>query len=251
MSGAVKTVTAALKKSVGNNSGVSNLASKLSASNLYGQSTVPVSNIKTSEGKFSQNNATFIDREDISDEELKRQAELFAKNEYIVDVTNTKASADKKINTLNKQLQEKVLKGQTDLAELENDYSDSTESIKDTAVRNGMVNSSVFAGLNSAAMGYFDAQRTAIEQQLAIAQQSITTEIEIVTASKEAALLEYDLKQAAAYEKKLTQLKSEELKAREEVIAFNRKVAELENNYEKNRARTLEEWEKARAEGKI
>lgn len=251
MSGAVKTVTAALKKTVGSNSGLSNLASKLSANNLYGQSTIPVSNIKTSEGKFSQNNATFIDREDVSDEELKRQAELYAQNEYRVNVANAQAGADKKINTLNKQLQEKILKGQTNLAELENDYVDSKESIVDTAVRNGMVNSSVFTGLNSAAMGYFDAQRTAIEQQLAIAQQSITTEIAIVTASKEAALMEYDLKQAAAYEKKLIQLKSEELKAREEVIAFNKKVAELEKNYEKNRARTLEEWEKARAEGKI
>ena len=125
------------------------------------------------------------------------------------------------------------------------------EKIADSAVRQGLARSSIFQGLNASATSSYEAQKAAIEREKELLAESIRTEMEIVESSRLNALRDYEIQKAADYEKKLDLLRAEEMKARQEVYEFNKKMAELEADYEKNRQRTLAEWQDAIANGII
>lgn len=199
----------------------------------------------------SPNNAEFIHRENVSEEELRRRAEEYADGIYRKSVEELNTGVAGKLNTLNRRLNESLLKGRSAAERAADDYAGRAESIADDAVRQGMVHSSVFSGRNAAARSRYEAETKALNEALAVAAGSIREEIALINASKETALRDYDLKRAADYEKKLASLRAEELAAREEVSEYNKRLAELEAEYENNRARTVREWEDARARGLI
>ena len=67
----------------------------------------------------------------------------------------------------------------------------------------------------------------------------------IVEVQRKSALMEYDLKKAEEFEKRLAALRKAQYENNEKIREYNVKLRKFEKNYEENKKRTLEEWQKA------
>lgn len=244
MNSAVKTVAAALKKTYSENAAKSGDKTTANAQPTN-KKRINVATT-TYNGDIKPINAKFIEREDISDEILREQAKEYSDSVYDNKISALNIDTDKKLNTLNRRSEQNALKKSNADYGADKSYGDAVEKISDGAVRQGLTNSSIYTGLlENAGAEYSRAKETA-EREYTIAEDEIRAEIELVNASKNLALQDYELKKAAEYEKKLAELRRAELKARAEALEYNRRVAEFEAQYDKNKERTLEEWKKRR-----
>lgn len=247
MSKAVKTVADALKKASGATSS-SDAASK----KLLSQGVYSVSSLKAAQTpEIASNAINYIEREDVPDAVLQERAAEYAENNFRSNVQETELDTQKKLNSLNEELQKTYYQAELDAAKNQTDYVSTVEKIADSAVRQGIARSSIYEGLNASAASSYEAQKAAIEREKELLAESIRTEMEIAENARLNALRDYEIQKAADYEKKLALLREEEMKARQEVYEFNKKMAELEADYENNRRRTLAEWQDAIAKGII
>lgn len=246
MSKAVKTVADALKK-------VSVFATNDAAKEkLVSQGVYSASGLKASEvPELADNAINYIEREDVPDAVLQERAAEYAENTFRSNVASTELDTQKKLNSLNEDLLKTYYQAEKDALRNQADYVSNVEKIADSAVRQGIARSSIFEGLNASAANSYETQKAAIEREKELLTESIRTEMEIVENARLNALRDYEIQKAADYEKKLASLREEEMKARKEVYEFNKKMAELEADYEKNRQRTLAEWQDAIANGII
>ena len=247
MSKAVKTVADALKKASTSSSADSTVSEKLTSQGLYSASSMKAAETP----EIASNAINYIEREDVPDAVLQERAAEYAENKFQSNTQKTELDTQKKLNSLTEELQKTYFQAEQDALKNESDYADSLEKIADSAVRQGLARSSIFQGLNASATSSYEAQKAAIEREKELLAESIRTEMEIVESSRLNALRDYEIQKAADYEKKLAELRTEEMKARQEVYEFNKKMAELEADYEKNRQRTLAEWQDAIANGII
>ena len=256
MSNAVSKVTAALKKTTDNTtSAIKTLADSLSKQNAYRQLSVSKATNNTIKSAQSDNvapvNATLRERQDKSDEELRREADKYAEDNYNRRVSALDVSTGGKLATVNRKLGDLEAKGESDIREAQGNYQSAQESISEKAIRNGTVNSSIFRALRDTAAEEYAVKMQEIGAELNRKTEELNRQKEIIETSRYLALQDYELKRAAEYESKLAELRQEELEARKAVADYNARLAEFQANYEKNLERTLEEWKKARAEGLV
>ncbi len=243
MSEIFKAVNATLKKSSGKGTEVSILAKKLAPSNLYksGGTKNTVAKDYTADD-FLPINAQFMEREDKSEEELKAEAREYADNVYKNKSEALDIKTAKQLNTLDKRLGDAKQNEAEFYENAAKSYASERENINDRAIKNGIVNSSIFAGLNAAAESRYAEKLNSAAAEYGRLAQQIRTEIELVNAEKELALRDYELKKAAEYDKKLASLRREEMAARQEVEEYNKELADFLAHYDEAVKQSIENW---------
>lgn len=213
------------------------LTKKLAQSGLYRQDGTEIK-VKDTAPKYK-------DYDVRSDATLVSEAKSYAEDAYRSKVADANAKADKKINDLNKKLLTEELKKNNEEAKLDGEYYSETKQITDKAARNGIINSSIYESMMDDAQKDYDRQKTYLSESYGIKSEAIKNEMSIVEEQRKSALMEYDLKKAEEFEKRLAALRKAQYENNEKIREYNAKLREFEKNYEENKKRTLEEWQKA------
>ena len=192
-----------------------------------------------------------IEREDVSEETLRKQANEYADDLYADSINKIKIDAEKKLNDLNVRLN-KTESGAIDkknkaIAE----YKDTVEKNTDDAVKQGLVNSSVYTGMQQKAESDYNAVIKELNDALYSATDGIKREADVIIKARDIALSNYEIKKAAEYEKKLSELREAEYRAREEVRKKNEILSYYQSTYEEDAKRAQEAWEKAKKNGQV
>lgn len=236
-----QTVASALKKATSGTQG--NLVAKLNASGIYRSDGTELT--------VKETPAVYKEYDKRTNATLKEEAQDYADRLYALKVGNTNASADKKINDLNTKMQTAELDARTQGDKILSSYQDDVRGITETVIKNGTVTSSIFSELLDSAKADYERKLSVLNEEFAIKTGNIEREISIVEEQRKAALVEYDLKKALDYEKRLSELKIQQTENNKQVAEYNAKVKEFEENYEENKRRTLEEWRRAIERGVI
>lgn len=237
-----QTVATALKKA-SEGTKQSNLVAKLNASGIYREDGTELT--------VKETPAVYKEYDKRSNATLKEEAQDYADRLYAMKVGNTNASADKKINDLDTKLQTAELNVKTQGDKLHSSYRNEVRGITERVIKNGTVTSSIFGELLDSAKADYERKLMVLNEEFAIKKGNIEREISIVEEQRKSALIEYDLKKALDFEKRLSELKIQQTETNKEIAEYNAKVKEFEENYEENKRRTLEEWRRAIEEGKV
>lgn len=213
------------------------LANKLAQSGLYRKDGTEI--------KIKETAPKYKDYDLRSDATLVSEAKSYADDVYASKVGTVNAKADKSLNDLNEKLLTEELKKNNEEAELKSEYYSERKQITDRAARNGMINSSIYENMMDDAQKSYDRQKTYLSESYGIKSEAIKNEMSIVEEQRKSALMEYDLKKAEEFEKRLSELRKAQYENNEKIREYNAKLRELEKNYEENKKRTLEEWQKA------
>ena len=173
------------------------------------------------------------------------EAKSYADDAYRSKVADANAKADKKINDLNEKLLTEELKKNNEVAKLDGEYYSETKQITDKAAKNGIINSSIYESMMDDAQKDYDRQKNYLSESYGIKSEAIKNEMSIVEVQRKSALMEYDLKKAEEFEKRLAALRKAQYENNEKIREYNVKLRKFEKNYEENKKRTLEEWQKA------
>lgn len=265
---AVKTVAAALKKSVaGDSAGTLKLAAATDSELTGGKSVDKTNSPDTAiEGPFSfdyskledlrkaynSNDAyalskllpdktTFVYRREIPDEELQQSAQDYVDEKFGYDIEQKNVSADRSVHYLEQQLASAEKDASEKSQKAVDAYFAGVENVADKTVRQGIVRSSVYEGLMQDLSDTLVAEQTKIESELNAKTESIRTQIEYVEAERTSALKEYDFYKAEAYEKKLRSLRNAEYAARKEIVAYNKQISAWKSDINKVRRQYAEQ----------
>jgi len=182
-----------------------------------------------------------------TEDELIEKAKLALDPAYTGKVdkleTATQSALDK-LETSAKDSQSDYLE---DAQKLESEEKVLTEAHKNNMIVQGLVNSSVNQTVKSDVKSLFDAQKTAILADFDQRTDEIEAKIALTQVSFDQALIQYDLQYAADLETKLSALKVQQEKLKEEVNAYNKKIAEQEIKYQQERLDQLAALEEQRA----
>lgn len=192
-----------------------------------------------------------IERDDVTEEEMAAQANSYADSLYNDSINEVKSEAARKLDALDQKLNETTRKNGLKQAKTAQDYKDAMEANVDSAIRQGVVNSSIYEGMKERTTEEYKTKMQDLEDSLAGATTTIKREEEVIIKARDVALTNYEIKRAAEYEKKLQQLRAIEYKARESVRKKNEILSKLIADYEKNARIAQEEWEDARRKGQI
>ena len=231
MSNTATVVATALKKATKYKSD-NTLTKKLAQSGLYRQDGTEIK-VKDAAPKYK-------DYDVRSDATLMSEAKSYADDAYRSKLVDANAKADKKINYLNEKLLTEELKKNDEVAKLDGEYYSETKQITDKAAKNGIINSSIYENMMD-----YDRQKNYLSESYGIKSEAIKNEMSIVEVQRKSALMEYDLKKAEEFEKRLAALRKAQYENNEKIREYNVKLRKFEKNYEENKKRTLEEWQKA------
>jgi len=243
MSGKNIDVAAALKKASAGISG-EGLASKLNASGIYYPKDPSRLTVKETVAERKE----YDNRDETA---LRKEATEYADKKYASKVGSALATAERKINDYNVKLKTSEIKKEEETAALDAEYERELTDVLEKAIKNGTVTSSAFTELLNTAQKTYERQKSLLEREYEVQKEGLQTQITITEEQKNAALREYDLQKAEAYEKRLDELKQEQADYNSKVAEYNRRMQEYEDNYAENRKRTLEEWKRAIEEGKL
>ncbi len=236
MSNTATVVATALKKATKYKSD-NTLTKKLAQSGLYRQDGTEIK-VKDAAPKYK-------DYDVRSDATLVSEAKSYADDAYRSKLVDANAKADKKINYLNEKLLTEELKKNDEVAKLDGEYYSETKQITDKAAKNGIINSSIYENMMDDAQKDYDRQKNYLSESYGIKSEAIKNEMSIVEVQRKSALMEYDLKKAEEFEKRLAALRKAQYENNEKIREYNVKLRKFEKNYEENKKRTLEEWQKA------
>lgn len=224
---------------------IKSLAKKLAPSSVYNTGAYTGAQAKSvTPDDFAPLNAKFMKRENKTEADLRAEAEEYADNAFKNRQEALEIKTEKSLNTLKKKLGDAERNEAEFYKSAEKSYNAEREQINDRAIRNGMVHSSVYTGLNAAAeSAYADKLNTAAAEYSRLAQ-SIRTEIELVNEQKELSLQDYELKKAAEFDKKLAELRLEETAARKEVTEYNKELAYFLAHYDEAIRQSIENWKR-------
>lgn len=242
MNDTLKLVTDALKRVTGQKNSET-LSEKLNKSGIYRNDGTEI--------KIKDASPVYKEYDLRSDATLREEAKNYAEGIYASKTGNVNAGADKKINDLNVELLEADADKKAKEQNLVGDYLTEVTDLTDRAYKNGMINSSAYNDIIASAEKYYLNNLGILDQEFAIKESGIKREIEIIDEQRKSALMEYDLKKAVEYEKRLSELRREQSENNAKISQYNARLRELEKNYEENKKRTLEEWRRAVSEGKI
>ena len=192
-----------------------------------------------------------IEREDVTEEEMARQAESYADSLYADKINKVKTDADNKLTELDTRLNNAISNNRAKMLDLNETYTQAKEQNSDKAIKQGIANSSIYAGMQKRAEKKYDKQKTALTEELDSALEAIKKETELINEARSVSLQNYEIKKAAEYEKKLAELREIEYAAREEVRKENARRAPYVNDYADDLARARAEWEDAKKKGQI
>ena len=186
-------------------------------------------------------NTTFVNRPEVPDTELMKNAKEYVDEKYGSEEERVNATADKKLFDLEQKLTEATEKADAAEREAAKEYDLGKENALDRTVRQVIVRSSVFDGMLERLQNTFDLEKRQIEQELARKTESVNVQIDFVERERTRALKEFDYEKAEAYDKKLAALRSAEYDARKEVLAYNQKITEWKKNLNEYRRKYAEQ----------
>lgn len=242
MAKTLSSVTEALKKAVKSDIG-NQLVKSLVKAGLY------KSNNNSSNISVLEQTPKYKEYDTRDDATLRQEAKSYADGLYNNKIDDINAKADKKVNTLNNKLMTAELEKQKDDTALTAEYNADALKITDDAVRKGMLNSSVYTGLMQEAQDEYAGKQQYLASTYAIKRDTIIGEMAWVEEQRKISLQEYDLKKAAEYDKRLSELRKQQQENNEKIAEYNARLREWEEKYEENKKRTLEEWQRAIEEG--
>lgn len=185
--------------------------------------------------------AEFLKTNDVTDEELKKQAEEFTEQKIADEKGKLIRDNEEAVETLNEQAEKRM----TDLEEqkkaIEERYSDAKKNASAEASKRGMGRSSVIFNLlkeyDSDKLKAIDEKSTAANDEL----KNINDKITALNEQLKASLDKADMRTAFEINEKLTELKSARDKENEKVIKYNNslaeKLGELKKQLEKSTVR--------------
>lgn len=199
---------------------------------------------------------------DIKDEKtLKKEAGDYYSN--LVKQNHHEINQDAYIKEQNIKNQQQKASEQLKygLEKSQSSFEKNRENILAKTTRQGLTHSTIREHMLDNNLNlYLDAIEV-LRQEHTNYTEDLKRQIDLINSAKEQAILEYNIKSAAEYEKKLNALKEEQLKAMESMIEYNKnlqnanqvrleQIKELENNWLKEQQRKeQEQLQKELAEG--
>ncbi|HHU43802.1 MAG: hypothetical protein QM214_01645 [Bacillota bacterium] len=131
---------------------------------------------------------------------------------------------------------------QQELEKSHEDFLKTQKSITQRMSRQGLTHSSIKESMLDQNINRYIDSIEAIRKEYELYQQDLTKQIELVQTAKEEAILDFDIKLASEYEKKLKALKEDQLKALDEMIKYNKTVRDQQLKRQEQIKELQENW---------
>lgn len=178
-----------------------------------------------------------------TDAEILEEAKTALAPSYEQKTQELEKDRDAAIEKLEGEADKELNRYEEQAKKLEESAAGLSEKHKRSMINQGIVNSSIFGE------GLLDIEKALAESSLAAktALENKLTEIEakinLARLNFEEALYQYDLQYAASLEAKVNSLKTEQEKIKEQINAYNKKIAEQELKYALEREKKIKELE--------
>lgn len=182
-----------------------------------------------------------------SEDELLEKAKLAADPGYTGKKDKLTASTQTALTKLEDAARDAQSDYLEDTAKLNAKEKEAGEAVKNRMIEQGLINSSIVETLQSDDKTLFEEQKRAAHAEFEQKTAQIDREITKTRLSFEQALMQYDLQYAADLDAKLSSLKIAQKKLKEEADAYNKKIAEQELRYQKERQQRIAALEEERA----
>lgn len=174
-----------------------------------------------------------------SESEILEEAQVALQPAYEKSVDKLQSTKDATLDKLDTSAENAEYDYQKDIQVLEGNVEKQSEAHKADMITQGLVNSSINAGGQDAILSAYEAESAAAKAAYELNLDEIAGKISKAILDFDNALMQYDLQYAASLEAKTVSLKLEQEKLKEQVNAYNKKIAEQELKYKQERLKTL------------
>jgi len=193
----------------------------------------------------------------LSDKELREKAAEQVAPLWDGKVEKVEIDAEGKLSTLNTSLEKKTLAHEANVEKTEKNFQNATIKTEDKAVRNGILNASIYGDMTESVKNDYLAKLKYVNEVFEAEKQNLETKIDLAKQAKEVALSYYEIKRAADIDKTLIKLKEQQLQAYIKARENNAYIYNILNNWEKviaqqeaYKTRKDAEWEELVKQGK-
>ncbi|MDD3947282.1 MAG: hypothetical protein PHI19_05530 [Clostridia bacterium] len=183
-----------------------------------------------------------------SDAEIIKAAEIALAPEHSKKVEQATSAKEKTVAKLEDNAEDLQIDYAEDAKKLEETAKQLDEAHQDSMIIQGLINSSINESGKNEIDNAYQKQHAVIKQVLNSKLEDIGAKMSLARLDYEQALSQFDLQHAASLESKISSYKIEQEKLKEEVNAYNKKIAEQELKYQQERERKLAELETERLE---
>ena len=183
-----------------------------------------------------------------SEEEIAAEAETALLPDYEKNVNKATEKYDSETDTLENLRAELEAKESADRASTKTAADEARKEYTGDMILQGLVNSTIMSYGNELINRAEAEAYSNYDKEYDLKYNEIRDKLAEAEAVYENALREYDLAYAADLEAKISKLKAEEESRLKEINEYNRKLAEREAAYQRERATMLQEMQKERSE---
>ena len=183
-----------------------------------------------------------------SEEEIAAEAETALLPDYEKNVNKATEKYDSETDTLENLRAELEAKESADRASTKTAADEARKEYTGDMILQGLVNSTIMSYGNELINRAEAEAYSNYDKEYDLKYNEIRDKLAEAEAVYENALREYDLTYAADLEAKISKLKAEEESRLKEINEYNRKLAEREAAYQRERATMLQEMQKERSE---